>query len=89
MLGYKPPWYKTVVTRDRLTKAATWLVIIAFFVFILWPDSHETKLLREVNAKTSDLIEKFPTLTDDQIIAELEAIRSMTDEPDPEPEDPY
>jgi len=57
-------------------------------VWLAWPDSREKELVREVNAKTAALIEKFGTLTDEQIISELEAIKALTDEPEPEHEDP-
>ena len=89
MLGYKPPWYKSADTQKTLGKLLVYGIITAAFVMLFLYDSSERDLIREVNAKTSDLIEKFPALTDEQILSELEAIRSMTTEPEPEPEDPY
>jgi hypothetical protein len=88
MLNSKPPWYAGLLTRENLKKVATWLAVAALFVWLAWPDSREKELVREVNAKTAALIENFGSLTDEQIISELEAIKTLTDEPEPEHEDP-
>jgi hypothetical protein len=90
MLNSKPPWYAGHLTRENLKKIATWLAVIAFFLWIVWPDSREKKLVREVNARASALIENYPSLTNEQIVSELEAIRDMTEEPEPpEHDDPF
>ena len=85
----KRPWYAAArLNRKERKTVVTWLAVIAVVVWMGWPDSREKELVREVNAKIAALIENFGTLTDEQIISELEAIKTLTDEPEPEHEEP-